>query len=87
VILLQATLDLLLGALAGVAIALLEPPEQFICLPADLLEVIICEPAPPCAEFPAHLLPTPFEDVRVARVILLRLLHGASLLFFPISRM
>jgi hypothetical protein len=52
VVLLQAPLDLLLHALAGIAIALLELPDQLVLLPADLIEIIVGEPAPPRTEFP-----------------------------------
>jgi hypothetical protein len=52
VVLLQAPFDVLLCARAGIAIALLEPPDQLVLLPADLLEIILGEPAPPRAQFP-----------------------------------
>jgi hypothetical protein len=51
VVFLQAPLDLLLRALAGVAIAFLEFPDQLVLMPADLLEIMIGEPASPRAEF------------------------------------
>jgi predicted nucleotide-binding protein len=39
-----------LGLLTRIAIFLLEHAEQFVCLPSDVLEVIIGEPAPPRPE-------------------------------------
>jgi predicted nucleotide-binding protein len=50
IVLLQAAIDLVLGLLTRIAIFLLEHAEQFVCLPSDVLEGIIGEPAPPRPE-------------------------------------
>src|SRR3989304_5998684 len=55
----------LLGALAGVAILLLEQADDLFGIAIRLFQVIIGEFAPPLLDLAAHFLPLAFENILV----------------------
>lgn len=74
--LLYPPVKLLFGALAGVAILLLEQADDLFGIAGRLFQVVVGEFAPPFFDLAAHFLPLAFEDI---------LIHILILIFFQIS--
>ena len=68
---LHPPIEFLFGALAGVAISLLEHADDLFGIAACLFQVIVGEFTPPLFELAAHSLPLAIEYVLVHNVILI----------------
>jgi len=59
-VLAEASIHFLFGALAGVTVPLLQASYQLIPFSRNAIEVVVSEISPPLLDLSAHLLPFPF---------------------------
>jgi hypothetical protein len=70
-VLAEAPVHFLFGALTSVTVSLLQAPYQLVPFSLNAIEVVVSEIAPPLLDLPTHLLPLPFHNIGIHLLFLL----------------
>src|SRR6266568_2528233 len=70
-VLAEAPVHFIFGALTGVTVPLLQAPYQLVPFSLNAIEVVVSEIAPPFFDLSTHLFPFPFHNIGIHLLYLL----------------